>query len=115
MAITITNKLSSYVPNFFKEFNVDNEDDREYAGEVFEALPWARDLVLDTIDNHGIVFVNDMFDRCTYDAQYDAVGIYLHDLCNQYTAGDSDILGEFVTENIHYAEEAEEDYMAYAM
>ena len=111
MATTITNKLTT-IPNFFKEFVVECDDEKEYAGEVFSLYEDARDAVLNVFDSEGIVWVNDFTGE---EPWVDACGIFFHDLAKYNFVGESDILGEFVAEDIKYAEEAEKEYMAYAM
>lgn len=109
MAVTTISKLT--FPNFFKEFKVTCDDEKEYAGEVFALYEDARDAVLNVFDTEGIVFVNDFLGE---DAWMDACGIFIHDLAGRNTIGESSVLGEFVAEDIRYAEEAEGEYMAYA-
>lgn len=105
---SITNHFT-YVPDFFGDFEVTCDEEKAYAAEVFEVMEWARDLVLDMMDNNDVVFVEDVFDMCTCDAEMDACGVYLIDLARRYPVGDS-YLGEWVGDP-EKAEECEAEYL----
>lgn len=104
--VEITGKFET-VPNFFDEFTVTCDEERIYAQEVFTRMEWARDLVLRGFEISKLLFVEELFEKCKYDSQVDAIGIHLWYLASMYPVGTSSY-GEWVGEDPHLVKIVEE-------